>query len=86
MSVTHSNPLKMSIVKFMRVFAIYSLMMPVNLIQYRGTPEMVNNRRFASSSLNYSYFSRKYHNYDTFTLAIGLIIMTIWHLIDVLSN
>ena len=47
---------------------------------------MFNNRHFASSSLNYSYFSKKYHNYDTFTLAIGLVILTVWHLINVLSN
>ena len=60
----------------MRVFPIFSLMMPVNLIQYRGRVGMFNNRRFASSSLNYSYFSKKYHNYDTFTLAVGLIILT----------
>ena len=70
----------------MRVFPIFSLMMPVNLIQYRGTVGMFNNRRFASSSLNYSYFSKKYHNYDTFTLAVGLIILTFCHLINVLSN
>ena len=60
--------------------------MPVNLIQYRGTVEMFNNRRFASSSLNYSYFSKKYHKYDTFTLSAGLIILTFCHLINVLSN
>ena len=70
----------------MRVFHISSLMMPVNLIQYRGTVEMFNNRRFSSSSLNYSYFSKKYHNNDTFTLAIGLIILALWHLIYGLSN
>ena len=45
-----------------------------------------NNRRFASSSLNYSYSSKKYHDYDTFTLAVGLIILTFCHLINVLSN
>ena len=70
----------------MRVFPISSLMMPVNLIQYRGTVGMLNNPRFSSSSLNYSYFSKKYHNDDTFTLAIGLIILALWHLIYVLSN
>ena len=70
----------------MRVFPILSLMMPVNLIQYIGTVGMFNNRRFASSSLNYSNFSKKYHNYDTFTLAVGLIILTFCHLINVLSN
>ena len=70
----------------MRVFPIFSLMMPVNLIKYRGTVGMFNNRHFASSSLNYSYFSKKYHNYDTFTLAVGLIILTFCHLINVLSN
>ena len=70
----------------MRVFPSSSLMLPVNLIQYRGTVVMFNNRRFASSSLNYSYFSKKYHSYDTFTLAIGLVILTVWHLINVLSN
>ena len=70
----------------MRAFPISSLMMPVNLIQYRVTVGMFNNRRFASSSLYYSYFSKKYHDYDTFTLAIGLIIQTFCHLIKVLSN
>ena len=70
----------------MRVFPIFSLMIPVNLIQYRGTVEMFNNRRFSSNSLNYSYFSKKCHNYDTFTLAVGLIILTFCHLINVLSN
>ena len=70
----------------MKVFPIFSLMMPVNFIRYRGTVEMFNNRRFASSSLNYSYFRKKYHNYDTFTLAVGLIILTLCHLINVLSN
>ena len=70
----------------MRVFPISSLMMPVNLIQYRGTVGMFNNRRFSSSSLNYSYFSKKYLNDETFTLAIGLIILALWHLIYVLSN
>ena len=75
MSAIHSNPLKN-----------FSLMMPVNLIQYRETVGMFNNRRFASSSLSYSYFSKKYHNYDTFTLAVGLIILTFCHLINVLSN
>ena len=47
---------------------------------------MFNNRRFASNSLSYLYFSKKYHNYDTITLAIGLIILTFWHLINPLSN
>ena len=47
---------------------------------------MFNNRRFSSSSLNYSYFSKKYHNNDTFTLAIGPIILALWHLIYGLSN
>ena len=70
----------------MRVFPISSLMMPVNLIQYRGTVGMFNNRRFSSSNLNYSYFSKKYHNDDTFTLATGLIILALWHLIYILSN
>ena len=70
----------------MRVFPISSLLMPVNLIQYRGTVETFNNRRFPSSSLSYSYFGKKYHNDDTFTLAIGLIILSLWHLIYVSSN
>ena len=70
----------------MKVFSVSSLMMPVNFIQYRGTVGMFNNRRFSSSSLNYSYFSKKYHSNDTFTLAIGLIILALWHLIYVLSN
>ena len=61
-------------------------MMSVNLIQYRGIVGMFNNRCFASSSLNYSYFSKKYHNDDTFTLAIGLIILAFWHLMNDLSN
>ena len=47
---------------------------------------MFNNRRFPSSSLSYSYFGKKYHNDDTFTLAIGLIILSLWHLIYVSSN
>ena len=47
---------------------------------------MFNNRRFASNSLSYLYFSKKYYNYDTITLAIGLIILTFWHLINPLSN
>ena len=63
-----------------------SLMMSVNLMQYRGTVGMFNNRRFSRSSLNYSYFSKKYHNDATFTLAIGLIILALWDLIYVLSN
>ena len=33
-----------------------------------------------------SCFSKKYHNHDTFTLAIGLIILALWHLIYVLIN
>ena len=47
---------------------------------------MFNNCRFASSSLNYSYFSKKYYNYDTFLLAIGLNVLTFWRLINVLSD
>ena len=47
---------------------------------------MFNNCRFSSSSLNYSDFSKKYYNGDTFTLAIRLIILAFWHLIYVLSN
>ena len=70
----------------MRVFPIFSLMMPVTLIQCRGTVGMFNNRRFASSSLNYSYFSKKYHNDNTITLALRLIFLTFCHLINVLSN
>ena len=70
----------------MRAFPISSLMMLVNLIQYRGTVGMFNNRHFSCSSLDYSYFSKKYHSYDTFTLAIGPIILTFWHLIIVLSS
>ena len=61
-------------------------MMPVNSIHYRGTVGVFNNRRSSSSSLNYSYFSKKYHNDDTFTLAIGLIILALWHLIYGLFN
>ena len=70
----------------MRVFPIFSLVMPANLIQYRGTAWMFNNRRFGSSSLNYSYFDKKYHNYNTFTWAVGLINLTFCHLINVISN
>ena len=70
----------------MRLFPISSLMMPVNLIRYRGTVGMFNNRRFSSSNLNYSYFTKKFHNYDIFTLDIGLIILGFWHLIYLLSN
>ena len=55
----------------------------VNLIQYRGPVGVFNNRRFSSSSLNYSCFSKKYHNDDTLTLAVGLIIPAFWHLINV---
>ena len=47
---------------------------------------MFNNRRFPSSSLNYSYFIKKYHNNDTFTLAIRLIALAFWHLNYVLLN
>ena len=47
---------------------------------------MFNNRRFSSSNLNYSYFTKKFHNYDIFTLDIGLIILGFWHLIYLLSN
>ena len=47
---------------------------------------MFNNCRFASSSLNYSYFKKKSPNYDTFTLAVGLIIPVFCQLINVLSN
>ena len=61
----------------MRVFPFSSLMMAVNLIQYRGTVAMFNNRRFSSSSLNYSYFSKKYHNNDTFALTVGLFILAL---------
>lgn len=37
---------------------------------------MFNNCRIVSISLNYSYFREVYHNYDTFTLIIVLIILT----------
>ena len=76
MSATHSNSLKMPLIEIEMVFPFSSLMMSVNLIQYRGTVGMFNNRCFASNNLNYSCFSKKYHNYDTFTLAIGLIVLT----------
>ena len=66
----------------MRVFTISLLMMPINLIQCRGMVGMFNNQHVAVSSFNYSYFSKKDHNYYTFTLAIGLIILTFWHLIN----
>ena len=45
---------------------------------------MFNNRCFSSFTLNYSYFSIKYHKDDTFTLAIGRIILAFWHLIYVI--
>ena len=60
-------------------------MMPVNSIQYREVG-IFNNHYFAKNSLKYSYFSKKYHSYDPFTLAIGLVIQTFWHLINVLSK
>ena len=47
---------------------------------------MFNNRLISSNSLNYSHFSKKYHNYDTFKLAIELIILLFSHLFNVLSN
>ena len=78
--------IKMPILGIYEGLPIFSLMMLVNLIPYRGTAGMFNNRRFASSSLYYSYFSKKYQNYNTFTLAVGLIILTFCHLINVLSN
>ena len=40
---------------FKMVFPIYSLML-VDLIQYKGTVGLFNHCRFASNSLNYSYF------------------------------
>ena len=46
----------------------------------------VCHREPSSKSLNYSYFSKKYYNYDGFKLAIALIILTFWTLINVLSN
>ena len=52
----------------MRVFPISSLMLPINLIQYRKTLGMLDNCLFPSSRLNNSYFSKKYPNVDTFTL------------------
>ena len=61
--------------KFKRVFSISSLMMSFNLIQYRETMGMFTNCCFATNSFNYSYFSKKYHNYDTFKLPIRVIIV-----------
>ena len=72
--------------RLMKFFPISSLMMPVNLIQDRGTVGIINNSHFAGTSLNYSYFSKKYHNDNTFTFTIGLIILAFWHLINVLCN
>ena len=57
MSAMHLNPLKMALTEIHNVFPISLLMMPVKLIQYRGKVGMFSNRRFANSSLNYSYFS-----------------------------
>ena len=73
MSAIHLHSLKMLIIE-------------IHEVQYNGTMEMFNNRRFSSSSLNYSYFSKKYHNDDTFTFAIRLIILALWHLIYNLIN
>ena len=72
--------------KFMRVLPINSSMIPVNLIQHRGRVGMFNNYSFASSTFNYSYFSKKCYNYDTFRLTIVMIFLTFWHYISVLSN
>ena len=72
MSAIHSNSLEMPIMNIHEGLPISSLMMLVNLIQYTGTVGMFNNRHFASSSLNYSYFSKKCHIYDTFTY-LGLL-------------
>ena len=36
--------------------------------------------------MEYGNFSKKYHNYDTFISAVGLIILTFCHLTNVLSN
>ena len=47
-------------------------MMLINWIKYRGTVGVFSNGLIASNNLNYLYFSNKYHNYNTFTLAIGL--------------
>ena len=55
-----------------KIFPIYSLMMLINLIQCIGTVGMFNNCHIAGNSLNYSYFSDKYHNSNTFTMAIEL--------------
>ena len=68
------------------VSPISSLMMLVNLIKCRGPVGIFINCRIASVNLNYSYFSKKYRNYDAFTLAIGLIILTLWPSFNVLSN
>ena len=70
----------------MKFFLFSSLMMPVNLIQYRRTVGMFNTGRFASCNLNYSFFIKKYHNCNAFTLAVKLITQTFWHLINILSN
>ena len=88
MSAIHSNLLKIPVIKIQEGlhYSISLLTLPVNMTQYRGTVEMFNNCHFASSSLTYSYLSKEYHNYDIFTLASGLIILTFWHLINVLSN
>ena len=85
MSAIHSNPLKMPIIVVHEGLTYFLLMTPISLIRCRRTMGMFNNRCFASSSLNYSYFSKKYHNYDNFTLAAWLLF---WfcHLINVLSN
>ena len=82
MSAIHSNPLKMPIIVVHEGLTYFLLMTPISLIRCRRTMGMFNNRCFASSSLNYSYFSKKYHNYDTFTLAVGLVILAFCHLIN----
>ena len=72
--------------KLMRVFPTSSLMMPVSLSKYKGTVGMFNNLRFESGSLSYSCFNKKYHNHNTFTLAVGLFNLIFCQLINVLSN
>ena len=68
----HSKVLKSIFIEIQEDLPISSLMMLINWIKYRGTVEVFSNGLIASNNLNYLYFSNKYHNYSTFTLAIGL--------------
>ena len=47
----HSNPLKIPVVEIQEGLPVSSLMMPINLIQYRRPVGMFKNRHFASMTL-----------------------------------